>query len=149
MNTMEQDLSGHSMRIGIVQSRFNHEIGDGLLAACLEELHRLGVADNDITLGTVPGALEAPLLLLKMAKSRHYDALIVLGAVIRGETFHFEIVASESARGVAEVQFETGIPVANAILTTDNDEQAIARMKVKGAEAAQTAVEMANLIRHL
>jgi 6,7-dimethyl-8-ribityllumazine synthase len=146
---MEQDLSGHSMRIGIVQARFNHEIGDGLLAACLEELHRLGVADNDITLGTVPGALEVPLLLLKMAKSRHYDALIALGAVIRGETFHFEIVAGESARGVAEVQFETGIPVANAIVTTENDEQAKARMKVKGTEAAQTAVEMANMIRHL
>ncbi|HEY7985643.1 MAG TPA: 6,7-dimethyl-8-ribityllumazine synthase [Methylophilaceae bacterium] len=149
MNTMEQDLSGNSMRIGIVQSRFNHEIGDGLLAACLEELHRLGVSDNDITLGTVPGALEAPLLLLKMAKSRHYDALIALGAVIRGETFHFEIVASESARGVAEVQFETGVPVANAILTTENDAQAKARIKAKGTEAAQTAVEMANLIRHL
>jgi 6,7-dimethyl-8-ribityllumazine synthase len=146
---MEQDLSGNSMRIGIVQSRFNHEIGDGLLAACLEELHRLGVSDNDITLGTVPGALEAPLLLLKMAKSRHYDALIALGAVIRGETFHFEIVASESARGIAEVQFETGVPVANAILTTENDAQAKARIKAKGTEAAQTAVEMANLIRHL
>jgi 6,7-dimethyl-8-ribityllumazine synthase len=146
---MEQDLSGNSMRIGIVQSRFNHEIGDGLLAACLEELHRLGVSDNDITLGTVPGALEAPLLLLKMAKSRHYDALIALGAVIRGETFHFEIVASESARGIAEVQFETGVPVANAILTTENDAQAKARIKTKGTEAAQTAVEMANLIRHL
>ncbi|HEY8084469.1 MAG TPA: 6,7-dimethyl-8-ribityllumazine synthase [Methylophilaceae bacterium] len=149
MNSMEQDLSGNSMRIGIVQSRFNHEIGDGLLAACLEELHRLGVSDNDITLGTVPGALEAPLLLLKMAKSRHYDALIALGAVIRGETFHFEIVASESARGIAEVQFETGVPVANAILTTENDAQAKARIKAKGTEAAQTAVEMANLIRHL
>ena len=149
MNTMEQDLSGHSMRIGIVQSRFNKEIGDGLLRACVEELTRLGVADQDITVGTVPGALEAPLLLLKMAKSRHYDALIAVGAVIRGETFHFEIVANESARGVAEVQFETGIPVANAILTTENDEQAKARIKAKGTEAAQTAVEMANLIRHL
>lgn len=149
MNTMEQDLSGHSMRIGIVLSRFNHDVGNGLLTACLEELRRLGVADNDVTLGNVPGALEAPLLLLKMAKSRHYDALIALGAVIRGETFHFEIVATESARGVAEVQFETGIPVANAILTTDNTEQALARVKLKGTEAAQTAVEMANLIRHL
>jgi 6,7-dimethyl-8-ribityllumazine synthase len=146
---MEQDLSGHSMRIGIVLSRFNPEVGKGLLAACVEELHRLGVADNDITLGSVPGALESPLLLLKMAKSRHYDALIALGAVVRGETFHFEIVATESARGVAEVQFETGIPVANAILTTDNNEQALARVKSKGTEAAQTAVEMANMIRHL
>jgi 6,7-dimethyl-8-ribityllumazine synthase len=149
MNKMEQDLSGHSMRIGIVLSRFNQAVGDALLAACVEELGRLGVADNDITLAVVPGALESPLLLLKMAKSRHYDALIALGAVIRGETFHFEIVATESARGVAEVQFETGTPVANAILTTDNEAQAHTRAKLKGAEAAQTAVEMANLIRHL
>lgn len=149
MNMMEQDLSGRSMRIGIVLSRFNHAVGDALLAACLAELARLGVADNDITLATVPGALESPLLLLKMAKSRHYDALIALGAVIRGETFHFEIVATESARGIAEVQFESGVPVANAILTTDNDAQALARAKLKGTEAAQTAVEMANLIRHL
>jgi 6,7-dimethyl-8-ribityllumazine synthase len=149
MNTMEQDLSGHSMRIGIVQSRFNPAIGDGLLSACIAELHKLGVADADITLGRVPGALEAPLLLLKMAKSRHYDALIALGAVVRGETYHFEIVANESARGITEVQLDTGIPIANAILTTENDEQALDRIAMKGAEAAQVAVEMANLIRHL
>jgi 6,7-dimethyl-8-ribityllumazine synthase len=109
----------------------------------------LGVADTDITLAMVPGALETPLLLLKMAKSRHYDALIALGAVIRGETYHFEIVANESARGISEVQLDTGVPVANAILTTENDEQALARATVKGTEAAQVAIEMANLIRHL
>jgi 6,7-dimethyl-8-ribityllumazine synthase len=149
MITLEQDLSGHSMRIGIVLSRFNRPVGDGLLKACMEELRHLGVAEQDITLATVPGALESPLLLLKMAKSRHYDALIALGAVIRGDTYHFEIVANESARGVAEAQFESGIPIANGILTTENDEQAMVRMAVKGKEAAQAAVEMANLIRHL
>jgi len=149
MNTLEKDLSGHSMRIGIVQSRFNPAVGDGLRNACIAELHKLGVADTDITLGMVPGALEAPLLLLKMAKSRHFDALIALGAVIRGETYHFEIVANESARGITEVQLDTGVPIANAILTTENDEQAIVRAAIKGAEAAQVAIEMANLIRHL
>ncbi|MCE9632855.1 MAG: 6,7-dimethyl-8-ribityllumazine synthase [Methylophilales bacterium] len=149
MNTLEKDLSGHSMRIGIVQSRFNPAIGDSLRNACIAELHKLGVADADITLGTVPGALEAPLLLLKMAKSRHFDALIALGAVIRGETYHFEIVANESARGIIEVQLDTGVPIANAILTTENDEQALARAVIKGAEAAHVAIEMANLIRHL
>jgi 6,7-dimethyl-8-ribityllumazine synthase len=149
MNTLEQDLSGHSMRIGIVQSRFNPAVGDALRGACVAELHKLGVNDADITLAMVPGALETPLLLLKMAKSRHYDALIALGAVIRGETYHFEIVANESARGITEVQLDTGIPVANAILTTENDAQALARAAIKGVEAAQVAVEMANLIRHL
>lgn len=149
MKLLEKDWSGHSMRIGIVQSRFNPEVGDGLRNACIAELHKLGVADGDITLAMVPGALETPLMLLKMAKSRHYDALIALGAVIRGETYHFEIVANESARGITEVQLDTGVPVANAILTTENDEQALARMSVKGTEAAQVAIEMANLIRHL
>lgn len=149
MNSIEQDINGHSMRIGIVLSRFNQSIGDGLLSACTAELHRLGVADHDITLASVPGALEVPLLLLKMAKSRHYDALVALGAVIRGETYHFEIVANESASGVTEVQLETGVPIANGILTTEDDDQALARMSVKGAEAARTAVEMANLLRHL
>jgi 6,7-dimethyl-8-ribityllumazine synthase len=149
MKTLEQDLSGHSMRIGIVQSRFNPAVGESLRSACIAELRKLGVADNDITLAMVPGALETPLLLLKMAKSRHYDALIALGAVIRGETYHFEIVANESARGITEVQLDTGLPIANAILTTENDEQALERAAVKGAEAAQVAVEMANLIRHL
>jgi 6,7-dimethyl-8-ribityllumazine synthase len=149
MKSFEPDLTGKSMRIGIVQARFNQDIGDGLLSACVAELHKLGVADQDIALATVPGALEVPLLLLKMAKSRHYDALVALGAVIRGETYHFEIVANESASGITEVQLETGIPIANGILTTENDDQALHRMSVKGAEAAQAAVEMANLLRHL
>jgi 6,7-dimethyl-8-ribityllumazine synthase len=143
------DLNGKGMRIGIVLSRFNKEIGDGLLSACLAELARLRVASDDISLATVPGALESPVVLHQMADSQQYDALIALGAIIRGETYHFEVVANESARGISEVQLNTGVPVANAILTTENDEQAIARMAIKGAEAAAVAIEMANLLKKL
>jgi len=146
---LEPSLNGQGLRIGIVLSRFNQDVGDGLLSACQAELAKLGVASEDIVLATVPGALEAPLVLLRMALSEKFDALIALGAVIRGETYHFEIVANESARGITEVQQDTGIPVANAILTTENDEQALARMAVKGMEAAQVAVEMANLLKQL
>ena len=137
------------MRIGIVLSRFNPEIGNGLLAACEAELIKLGVDADDIVLATVPGALETPVVLHQMADSDEFDALIALGAIIRGETYHFEVVANESARGVSDVQLNTGIPVANAILTTEDDDQAIARMSVKGAEAATVAIEMANLLRQL
>ena len=143
------DLNGTGMRIGIVLSRFNKEVGDGLLSACLAELEKLGVATDAITLATVPGALESPGVLHQMADSQKFDALIALGAIIRGETYHFEIVANESARGISEVQLNTGVPVANAILTTEDDEQAIARMSIKGAEAAAVAIEMANLLKKL
>ncbi|HEY3327988.1 MAG TPA: 6,7-dimethyl-8-ribityllumazine synthase [Novimethylophilus sp.] len=149
MKEIEQNLDGKGLRIGIVLSRFNADIGDGLLSACKAELHKLGVADADITLATVPGALETPLVLHTMANSEQFDGLIALGAIIRGETYHFEVVANESARGVSEVQLETGIPVANAILTTEDDDQALARMSVKGAEAAQVVIEMINLLRSL
>lgn len=149
MKELEPNMKGNGMRIGIVLSRFNPEVGDGLLSGCKTELARLGVADGDIVLATVPGALEVPLVLLRMANSQKFDALVALGAVIRGETYHFEIVANESARGVSEVQLSTGVPVANAILTTENDEQALARMATKGAEAAQAAIEMANLLKSL
>jgi 6,7-dimethyl-8-ribityllumazine synthase len=149
MREIDKNLDGKGMRIGIVLSRFNSDIGDGLLSACTSELHKLGVADDDITLAMVPGALETPLILQKMALSEKFDGLIALGAIIRGETYHFEVVSNESARGVSEVQLETGIPVANAILTTENDDQALARMSVKGAEAAQVAIEMVNLLRCL
>lgn len=149
MKELEPSLNGTGLRIGIVLSRFNQDVGDGLLSACQTELAKLGVAAQDIVLATVPGALEAPLVLLRMAQSEKFDALIALGAVIRGETYHFEIVANESARGITEVQQDTGIPVANAILTTENDEQALARMVVKGMEAAQVAIEMANLLKQL
>ena len=149
MKEIEQDLSGKGMRIGIVLSRFNRDIGDGLLGACIEALRQLGVHDEDVTLASVPGALETPLVLNKMALSGKFDALIALGAVIRGDTYHFEVVANESARGISEVQLATGVPVANAILTTDNDDQALVRMSVKGAEAATVAIEMVNLLKSL
>ena len=149
MKEIEQNYNGKGLRIGIVQSRFNPEICEGLLGACRAELVKLGVAEDDITLATVPGALEIPLVLLHMADSEYYDALIALGAVIRGDTYHFEVVSNESARGVGDVQLSCGVPVANAILTTDTDEQAIVRMYVKGAEAARVAIEMVNLLKGL
>lgn len=149
MREIKQNLNGKGMQIGVVLSRFNSNIGDGLLSACKSELLKLGVADEAITIATVPGALETPLLLQHMALSERFDALIALGAIIRGETYHFEVVANESARGISEVQLNTGVPVANAVLTTEDDDQAIARMYIKGAEAAQVAVEMANLVKSL
>ncbi len=149
MIELGKNLNGAGMRIGIVQSRFNSVICEGLLAACRGQLAKLGIKDSDITLATVPGALEIPPALQCMAESGKFDALIALGAVIRGDTYHFEVVSNESARGVGEVQLKHGIPVANAILTTDTDEQAEARMGVKGAEAAEVAIEMANLMKAL
>ena len=114
--------------------------------ACVNELITLGVDEDDITHITVPGALEVPLALARLAATEDFDALVAIGCVIRGETYHFEIVAEESARGVARVAAEYGVPVANAILTTDNDEQAKARVEEKGRDAARVAVEMANLM---
>ena len=149
MKEIEKNLNGAGMRIGIVQSRFNNVVCEGLLAACRTQLAAQGVSDADITLASVPGALEIPLVLQGMAQSGKFDALIALGAVIRGDTYHFEIVSNESARGVGEVQLHSGIPIANAILTTDTDEQAEERMNVKGAEAALVAIEMVNLLRNI
>ncbi|MDP3087113.1 MAG: 6,7-dimethyl-8-ribityllumazine synthase [Methylotenera sp.] len=149
MREIERSLDGAGLQIGVVLSRFNSDIGDGLLSACTVELIKLGVAKDAITIVTVPGALEIPLVLQHMAISEKFDALVALGAIIRGETYHFEVVSNESARGISEVQFNTGIPVANAVLTTEDDDQAIARMHLKGTEAAQVAIEMANLIRAL
>jgi 6,7-dimethyl-8-ribityllumazine synthase len=140
---------GAGLRIGIVAARFSVDISDGLLAACTAELAKLGVNSDDILIATVPGALELPLALQTMAESGRYDALIALGAVIRGETYHFEIVSNESARGITEVQLETGVPIANGVLTTENDDQAEARMMQKGADCAAAAVEMANLLKVL
>jgi 6,7-dimethyl-8-ribityllumazine synthase len=145
----EPNLDGGELRIGIVMSRFNMDVSDGLLSACTTELAERGVQEGNVLLVTVPGALEIPLALQKMALSDQFDALIALGAVIRGETYHFEIVSNQSASGIAAVQLDTGIPIANGILTTDTDDQAMARMSRKGMEAAQTAVEMANLLRDL
>ncbi len=149
MKELEKNLNGSGLRIGIVQSRFNTEVCEGLLGACREQLVQQDVREEDITLATVPGALEIPLALQLMAQSGKFDALIALGAVIRGDTYHFEVVSNESARGVSEVQLHTGVPIANAIMTTDSDEQAIARMQVKGSEAALVAIEMVNLLRGL
>lgn len=149
MKEIEKNHNGKNLRIGIVQSRFNPEICEGLLGECRAQLIKQGVAENDILLATVPGALEIPLALLQMAESEKFDALIALGAVVRGDTYHFEIVANESARCINEVQLACGVPVANAILTTDTDQQAIERMHTKGGEAALVAIEMANLLKDL
>lgn len=144
---IEPKLAGHGLRVGMVMSRFNPDIGEGLLSACAAELRRLGVAHADMAIASVPGALEIPLALQSMAQSGRFDALVALGCVIRGETYHFEIVANESARGITDVQLNTGIPIANAVLTTEDDDQALARMAQKGMEAAQAAIEMANLLK--
>ena len=142
VNTFEVDLQGQDLRIGIVQSRFNEEICRG----CLGELKRLGVANEDILVATVPGALEIPVALQKMAESQQFDALVAVGAVIKGETYHFELVSNESAAGISRVALDFDMPIANAVLTTYTDEQAEARMIEKGTEAARVAVEMANLV---
>ena len=143
----ETVLAGKGLAVGVVMSRFNQDIGEGLLAACTGELKRLGVAEGDIEIAAVPGALEIPLVLQTMAQSRRFDALVALGAVIRGDTYHFEVVSNDACRAVMEVQLETGIPVANGILTCENDDQALARMQQKGSDCAQAAVEVANLLR--
>ena len=149
MKEFKKNLDGKGMRIGIVQSRFNTPVCEGLLASCCMQLVKSGVSEDDIALATVPGALEIPLVLQAMAQSRKYDALIALGAVIRGDTYHFEVVSNESARCVGEVQLHSGVPIANAILTTDTDEQAEVRMNIKGAEAALVAIEMVNLLKEI
>ena len=146
---IEPDLSGKGLRIGIVMSRFNQDVGEGLLSSCTAALAKHGVSAADVLIVTVPGALEVPLALQKLANTGKYDALVALGAVIRGETHHFEIVANESANGIATVALDCGVPVANGILTVDNDDQALARMAQKGADCAAAAVEMANLMRRL
>lgn len=149
---VEPDLRGNGLRIAIVWSRFNEEIVRQLVAACDKELVELGVATTDIDVVSVPGALEIPIALQTLALerrgfARRYDALVALGAVVRGETYHFDIVANESARGILDVQLETGVPIANGVLTTENEQQAIERAAVKGKEAARVAVEMANTLK--
>jgi 6,7-dimethyl-8-ribityllumazine synthase len=150
---MQPDLHGAGLRIGIVWSRFNEELVRALVTACDKQLVDLGVAAADIDVLSVPGALEIPLALQALALerrgfTRRYDALIALGAVVRGDTYHFEVVSNESARGILDVQLETGMPVANGVLTTDTEEQARARI-AKGAEAARVAVEMANTLKKI
>ena len=143
------ELMGEELRIGIVQSRFNEALTGRLTQACLAELERLKVDPADIRHITVPGALEIAVALKAMAESGEYDALIALGCIIRGETYHFELVANESGAGVTRVTLDHGLPIANAILTVENEAQAWARVEEKGRDAARVAVEMANLLADL
>lgn len=142
-----QQVDASGLKVGIVVARFNAKIGEGLLASCVNELRRLGANADDLEIASVPGALEIPLALQKLANSGRFNALVALGAVIRGETYHFEIVSNESASGIMSVQLDAGIPVANGVLTCDTDEQALARVADKGRDCAQAAVEMAALMK--
>ena len=143
------DLAGEGWRIGIVRARFNDAVTSTLAQACLAELERLEVDEGDIKHVSVPGALEVPVALKAMAASGDFDALIALGCVIRGETYHFELVANESGAGVSRVALDHQIPIANAILTVEDEDQAWTRAVDKGREAARAAVEMANLMEDL
>lgn len=145
----DNNLNGAGLKVGIVMARFNLPICEALLSSCVAELKRLGVADADMTIANVPGALEVPLVLQTMAQSGCFDALVALGAVIRGDTYHFEVVSNDACRAIMEVQLDTGIPIANGILTCDTDEQAEIRTQPKGSDCAQAAVEMANLQKAL
>ncbi len=143
------ELIGEGLRIGIVRARFNDAITQRLGQSCLAELDRLDVSESDIKYVTVPGALEVPIALKAMAESGDFDALVALGCIIRGETYHFELVSNESGAGVTRVGLDHGVPIANAILTVENEAQAWARADSKGREAARVAVEMANLLEDL
>ena len=143
------DLNGKKSRIGVVQARFNDDITNALWSACRDELLRLGVLEKNITHVTVPGALEVASALQGMAESSDFDALIALGCIIRGETYHFELVANESGAGVTRVALDYQIPIANAILTTEDHAQAVARQTEKGRDAAAVAIEMALLLASL
>ena len=138
-------LIGAELRVGIVQARFNAHLTDRMAEACVAELGALGVKGDAIRLVTVPGALEIPLALAALAENGDFDALIALGCVIRGDTYHFELVCNTSASGVQQVALEFGLPVANGIITVDTEAQAQARID-KGRECARVAVEMANLL---
>lgn len=146
MNSIKQNRDGKGLKIGIAQSRFNEPVVVKMLNACVKALQAGGVADHDIDHVSVPGALEIPVALQTMALTQRYDALIAIGAVIRGETYHFEVVANDSCRGVMDVMLETGIPIANGILTVENDAQAEARVDGKGADCAHAAIEMARAL---
>jgi 6,7-dimethyl-8-ribityllumazine synthase len=140
---------GHGLRIGIGLARFNEEVGAAELVSCHETLRAAGVADADIAVVRVAGALELPLVLQQLAQTGRFDALVALGAVIRGETYHFEIVSDQAAAGLMQVQLDTGIPVANGVLTTNDDAQAMARAVDKGRDCALVAIEMARLRERL
>lgn len=142
-------MNGKKLKIGIVQARFNASVTDALAQACKAELLALGVAEKDIDHITVPGALEVPVALQAMAEKANYDALVALGCIIRGETYHFELVANESGAAVTRLALDYQLPIANAILTTEDMPQAVARQEEKGRDAARVAVEMANLLESL
>ena len=142
-------LMGEGLRIGIVRARFNDAITQRLGQSCLSELDRLDVNESDIKYVSVPGALEVPIALKAMAESGDFDALVALGCIIRGETYHFELVSNESGAGITRVALDHGVPIANAILTVENEAQAWARADTKGRDAARVAVEMANLLEDL
>jgi 6,7-dimethyl-8-ribityllumazine synthase len=144
--TISPDLNGEGLHVGIVRARFNEEVGLAELDACLGELAALGVDERDIMVVSVPGALELGITLAQMAETGEFDALIALGAVIRGETYHFELVSNESAAAMSRVSLEMGVPVINGVLTTEDEAQAHARAAGKGRDCAQAAVEMANLM---
>jgi 6,7-dimethyl-8-ribityllumazine synthase len=146
---IEPNLDGTGLRIGIAMSRFNQDVGEGLLAAATATLTKRGVKESDMVIVTVPGALELPLVLKRMAQSGRFDALIALGAVIRGETYHFEIVSNEMAAGITRVILDTDVPIANGVLTTNTDHQATHRMSEKGRDAALCAIEMVRLLKSL
>lgn len=146
LDSTDRRMNGRSLRIGIVQARFNEDVTNALVQACRAELLALGVTEKNITLVQVPGALEVPLALMAMAEKLKYDALVALGCIIRGETYHFELVANESGAGVSRVALDFQLPIANAILTTEDMAQAVARQHDKGRDAARVAVEMANLL---
>ena len=139
-------LDGKQLVIGIVQARFNQGVTNALAKACWDELLARGVQEKNIDHYQVPGALEVPVALQALAEKNNYDALIALGCIIRGETYHFELVANESAAGITRLALDYQLPIANAILTTENMEQAIARQVEKGKDAALVAIEMANLL---
>ncbi len=143
------ELTGEGLTIGIVRARFNDAITSKLADACLAELAALGVLARDIKHFTVPGALEIPVVLKALADNGDFDALVAIGCIVRGETYHFELVANESGAGVTRVALDHPIPIANAILTVENEAQAWARAEDKGRDAARVAVEMANLLESL
>jgi 6,7-dimethyl-8-ribityllumazine synthase len=147
--TSDSRMNGKKLKIGVVQARFNANITDALAAACKAELLALGVAEKDITHITVPGALEVAVALQSMAEKSSFDALIALGCIIRGETYHFELVANESGAAITRIGLDYQVPIANAVLTTENLEQAVARQEDKGRDAARVAVEMANLLESI
>ena len=149
LDSTHSRLNGKKLTIGLVQARFNEPITNALADACTAELIALGVAEKNIDLVQVPGALEIPIALIALAEKMKYDALVALGCIVRGETYHFELVANESAAGVSQIALDYQLPIANAILTTENMEQALARQTEKGRDAARVAVEMANLLKDI